>query len=91
MRLSCSTVPSGQQVPISVNRTWITDRQTSLFKVGQGVQSCWQLIHPRAVYTCLQAGSGGQKPYVAAKPFHRCYTAYLCPGHNLAGFRQTLL
>lgn len=32
--LACSTVPAGQQVPISVNRTWITPGHTSGFKVG---------------------------------------------------------
>jgi hypothetical protein len=34
LQLACSTVPAGQQVPISVNRTWVTAAHTAGFKVG---------------------------------------------------------
>lgn len=39
--LACSTVPAGQQVPIAVNRTWITPAHSSGFQVG-GVCDCRQ-------------------------------------------------
>jgi hypothetical protein len=60
MRLSCSTVPPGEQVPISVNRTYITNLHTSLFKVGQVDQSCCIFL---VMYACLQASSGRKPLY----------------------------
>lgn len=34
LQLACSTVPAGQQIPISVNRTWVTPAHTTGFQVG---------------------------------------------------------
>ncbi len=34
VQLACSTIPAGLEVPISVNRTWISAGHTTGFKVG---------------------------------------------------------
>lgn len=59
VQLTCSTDPPGQQVPITVNRTWISSQHTSGFEVSRIAGSnlcgtCYRThhIHKATVHVC---------------------------------------